>query len=207
MFNGDPASGQLGASGIVFGMIFLNALLHLKSGRVPMTFLVQMYMWMPRPVEIRAGLRAETPTSHSAHAIGAAIGTLIGWHFHHQRVHHTVVHIIDVWLYGLINSERLFAKFIDLFLMSNLSYFACDSVYFPLYHIIYVTKGQSGENCQKCNLTGLEGGHSARQAARDARQRPQVHDRQGRRAVARRVSGEPADYQFPKPEDRCCCKQ
>ncbi|CAD7932618.1 unnamed protein product [Amoebophrya sp. A120] len=123
--NGHPDAGQLGCSGFVFALIILHSLIYLKAGRIPLTFVIQFIVWCPRPAE--SGLytgfymkyvnswfsassgngnssadnipwsNAEVQTAHGAHFIGCVVGALLGYHFHHEKLHHTVKHIALTW--------------------------------------------------------------------------------------------------------------
>eukprot|EP00392_Amoebophrya_sp_AT5.2_P011857 g11947.t1 len=120
---GHPDAGQLGCSGLVFGLIVLNSLIYLKAHRLPLTFVVQFLLWCPTPASAGvvhiaergwlnvyswlAGTAAQhddywddsnlTQTSHTAHLAGCLVGALMGYHFHHEKLHHTVKHIAVTW--------------------------------------------------------------------------------------------------------------
>ena len=73
MLWGPAASVQLGASGVVFAFILLNSLLQRQAGSVPLTFLATCMLWLGGEL-----LNPQTGTAHSAHLVGACVGTWFG---------------------------------------------------------------------------------------------------------------------------------
>lgn len=89
MLFGDPAAFQLGASGVVFALILLNSLLAIKVGKVPITFICQVVLWVYKEMlsELWKDLTGRVDgTSNLAHLSGAFIGTFFGFTLHHERM-------------------------------------------------------------------------------------------------------------------------
>lgn len=71
---------QMGASGVVFAMILLNSWLQRDAARVPATFVLTSALWLSRELASPA-----VGVSHSAHLVGAAVGTYFGSRVHLRR--------------------------------------------------------------------------------------------------------------------------
>ena len=78
MLLGPANSVQLGASGVVFALILLNSLLQREKDRVPLTFICTAVAWLVGEIIHPQGDR----TAHSAHLVGAAVGTWFGHKIH-----------------------------------------------------------------------------------------------------------------------------
>ena len=88
MMFADRQSVQLGASGIVFMFILLNSLLRLKSGTIPMTFILQLLLWCNKEIVAQVLVTTGSTTSsisHIAHLSGALVGTYMGYMLHYEE--------------------------------------------------------------------------------------------------------------------------
>ena len=70
-------SGLLGASGIVFMMILLVSFTNIKSGEIPLTFILVVILYLAR--EIFASFKSGNDISEFAHIIGGLCGSLFGF--------------------------------------------------------------------------------------------------------------------------------
>jgi len=70
------STGLLGASGIVFMMILLVSITNIRSGEIPLSFVLVLLVYLLR--ELLLGLSADQ-VAHSAHLIGGACGSLFGF--------------------------------------------------------------------------------------------------------------------------------
>ena len=84
MLLGAPDAAQLGASGLVFMLILLNSLLSARTGRYPLTFIVQVGLWVNK--EVVAQMLQHDKVSHIAHLSGALVGTVAGYQLHSDKV-------------------------------------------------------------------------------------------------------------------------
>jgi membrane associated rhomboid family serine protease len=75
---GPTNTSQIGASGIVFALILVNSLVSAKVGRIPISFVLTAMLWTSD--EMWGLLFANDQISHSAHLIGAAVGTAAGYY-------------------------------------------------------------------------------------------------------------------------------
>ena len=71
---------QTGASGVVFAMILLNSLLQRESESVPVTFVLTATLWLQREL-----MNPVEGVAHTAHLVGAAVGTYFGHQMHLRR--------------------------------------------------------------------------------------------------------------------------
>ncbi|MDR1689882.1 MAG: rhomboid family intramembrane serine protease [Clostridiales bacterium] len=67
----------LGASGVVFMLILLSSFANMKKGRIPITFILTVSVFIGR--EIHAGFLAQDNISHISHIIGGLCGALLGY--------------------------------------------------------------------------------------------------------------------------------
>ena len=67
----------MGASGLVFMMILLGSLANVRSGEIPLTFLVVAVIYMGG--EIVHAIRGTDNISHMAHLVGGAVGAAFGF--------------------------------------------------------------------------------------------------------------------------------
>jgi rhomboid protease GluP len=86
---------QLGASGVVFMLIILSSLSENRAGKVPFTFIVQIVVWVYK--EVVAGIFAQDSISHSAHLVGAIVGTIAGYELHGVLVHKRAAPAMMSW--------------------------------------------------------------------------------------------------------------
>jgi membrane associated rhomboid family serine protease len=86
---------QLGASGIAFMMILLTSLAETRVGKVPLTFVIQVVVWVYK--EAVDCLFASDSISHSAHLVGALVGSVAGYELHGARVHKRVAPALQSW--------------------------------------------------------------------------------------------------------------
>ncbi|MCL2664179.1 MAG: rhomboid family intramembrane serine protease [Defluviitaleaceae bacterium] len=66
----------LGASGIVFMLIMLSPFVNMQKGRVPITLILVIAVFLGR--EIYAGVTSESNVSHMTHIIGGLCGGVFG---------------------------------------------------------------------------------------------------------------------------------
>jgi membrane associated rhomboid family serine protease len=69
--------GMLGASGIVFMMILLSSFVNWQKGRIPLTLLLALIIFIGR--ELIAGTGAASNISHMTHVIGGVCGAVFGF--------------------------------------------------------------------------------------------------------------------------------
>lgn len=98
---GHPAAIQLGASGVVFSLILLNSLLAVRVGKIPLTFVCQVVLWIYK--EVVEGLWSSWMgevggTSNCAHLSGALVGTIFGFKLHQERLDAKMKVIGSKWL-------------------------------------------------------------------------------------------------------------
>lgn len=67
----------LGASGVVFALIVLSSFSRMKSGTIPLTFLLVAVLFLGQ--EIVAAITANDNIAQFAHILGGAVGGTIGW--------------------------------------------------------------------------------------------------------------------------------
>ena len=80
MMFADRQSVQLGASGIVFMFILLNSLLRLKSGTIPMTFILQLLLWCNKEIvaQVLVTTGSSASTSDISHCEATTADKLAG---------------------------------------------------------------------------------------------------------------------------------
>lgn len=81
---GPSRSTQIGASGVVFALILLNSLVSAKSGKLPVSFVLTAFLWAGD--EVWKFFFASDTVSHSAHLIGAVVGTIAGYYIQDRRL-------------------------------------------------------------------------------------------------------------------------
>ena len=74
-----PGTASMGASGIVFLLIFLSAVSGRERGKVPLTLILVAVIYLGR--EVSAGLFSRDNISQLAHISGAVCGALFGMAF------------------------------------------------------------------------------------------------------------------------------
>lgn len=78
-----PGTALLGASGIVFMLIFLSSLAGMRRHSIPLTLILVTVIYFGQ--EIYAGLFAGDNVSHLTHIIGGACGTVMGTALRRRR--------------------------------------------------------------------------------------------------------------------------
>jgi rhomboid protease GluP len=71
----DPGDALIGASGTVFCLIMLTAILAGRSGTIPLTMLLVAALYLGREL---VGLFANDGISQTAHILGGALGVMLG---------------------------------------------------------------------------------------------------------------------------------
>ena len=72
-----PGTALLGASGVVFMLIFLSSLAGTKNGRIPLTLILVAVFYLGQ--EIYDALFTTDGISHLTHIIGGVCGTALGF--------------------------------------------------------------------------------------------------------------------------------
>ncbi|MBQ1706082.1 MAG: rhomboid family intramembrane serine protease [Clostridia bacterium] len=72
-----PGAGLLGASGIVFMLIFLASLSGMKNGCIPLTLILVAVLYLGQ--EVYGALFLNDGVSHLGHIIGGVCGTVLGF--------------------------------------------------------------------------------------------------------------------------------
>lgn len=72
-----PNTGLLGASGIVFALILLSSITSLKSGEIPITFILVALIYIGG--EIYQGIFVEDNVSNLTHILGGVVGSGLGF--------------------------------------------------------------------------------------------------------------------------------
>ena len=72
-----PNVAMLGASGIVFMFMLLASFTNLQKGRVPLTLVLALTVFLGR--EVYSGVATESNISHLTHIIGGLCGALFGY--------------------------------------------------------------------------------------------------------------------------------
>lgn len=70
------SNGLLGASGIVFMMIILSSMVSLKEGKIPLTLIIVVIIYLGQ--EISIGLTTKDNISHLTHILGGVCGGVMG---------------------------------------------------------------------------------------------------------------------------------
>lgn len=70
------SSGLLGASGIVFMLILLASVTNFQSGRIPLTFILVVILYLGQEI---SGALNDDQVSQFAHIIGGVIGAIFGF--------------------------------------------------------------------------------------------------------------------------------
>lgn len=74
----------LGASGIVFMLILLSSFANAKTGKVPLTFILVIIIFIGK--EVVAGLFSQDNISHFAHILGGLSGGIFGYLINKRRI-------------------------------------------------------------------------------------------------------------------------
>ena len=72
-----PHTGLLGASGIVFALILLSSITSLKSGEIPLTFILVAIIYIGG--EIYQGIFVQDNISNLTHILGGVVGSGLGF--------------------------------------------------------------------------------------------------------------------------------
>ena len=70
-------TGGIGASGVVFMMILLGSFVNVQSGKIPLTFILVMLLFLGK--EIYNGLVSDDNISQFAHILGGLCGGAFGF--------------------------------------------------------------------------------------------------------------------------------
>ncbi|MBY0424341.1 MAG: rhomboid family intramembrane serine protease, partial [Cytophagales bacterium] len=76
------SNGLLGASGIVFMMILLASFGNMRSGKIPLTFLMVLVLYIGQEF---FALGKNDQVAHYAHIIGGLCGGVFGFVFYRQK--------------------------------------------------------------------------------------------------------------------------
>lgn len=76
------SNGLLGASGVVFMMILLSSFGNMRTGKIPLTFLLVLLLFIGKEV---LSLGNQDQVAHFAHIIGGLIGGVFGFVFYKQK--------------------------------------------------------------------------------------------------------------------------
>ncbi len=82
-----PETMLLGASGIVFMMMLLSSFVNLKKGRIPLTLLLCIIVFIGR--EVVAGIANQDNISNFAHIIGGLCGAGFGYFLNRRKFSET----------------------------------------------------------------------------------------------------------------------
>lgn len=74
-------SGLLGASGIVFMLILLTSMVNVKSGEIPITFILILIVYIGKEI---MGSFADDNISHTTHIVGGIVGAFFGFALNRQ---------------------------------------------------------------------------------------------------------------------------
>lgn len=77
-------TGLLGASGIVFMMIILSSMVKLKEGKIPLTLIIVVVIYLGQ--ELMSGISAQDNISQITHIIGGVCGCLFGGFLMKEKV-------------------------------------------------------------------------------------------------------------------------
>lgn len=78
-----PNSTLLGASGIVFMMIVLSSVAGMQSGKIPITLILVMIVYIGN--EVITGIGVDDGIAHMAHIIGGLCGAGFGFYIVHKK--------------------------------------------------------------------------------------------------------------------------
>ncbi|MDR2903709.1 MAG: rhomboid family intramembrane serine protease [Clostridiales bacterium] len=79
-----PNTVLLGASGVVFMMILLSSFVNLKKGKIPLTLIVCVIVFIGR--EIAGGLLQQDHISQITHILGGGCGAFFGFYLNRNRM-------------------------------------------------------------------------------------------------------------------------
>ena len=79
-----PAVRLMGASGVVFAFILLASITSAEDRTIPLTFILVAALYIGR--EIYNAVAVQDSISQSAHIIGGAVGSALGFVMNHQRM-------------------------------------------------------------------------------------------------------------------------
>ena len=74
----------LGGSGLVFMLILLSSFTNLQKGRIPVTLILAIIIFMGR--EVVTGATTQTNISHMTHIIGGICGAIFGYVFNKREL-------------------------------------------------------------------------------------------------------------------------
>ena len=73
----------LGGSGLVFMLILLSSFTNLQKGRIPLTLILALIIFIGR--EVITGATTQTNVSHMTHIIGGVCGAVFGYAFNFNK--------------------------------------------------------------------------------------------------------------------------
>jgi membrane associated rhomboid family serine protease len=80
-------------------LIILNSLISLKTGKVPITFVLQCAFWLWKEViDQLFSDHAQSGVSNIAHLSGAICGTWFGYRLHGEKVRERTKKVAGVWM-------------------------------------------------------------------------------------------------------------
>ena len=77
-------SALMGASGVAFSFIIISSLVNLREGRIPLTFVLVVALYIGREVQAAFAV-TQTNISHLTHIIGGVCGAVIGLYLARSR--------------------------------------------------------------------------------------------------------------------------
>jgi membrane associated rhomboid family serine protease len=79
-----PNTALLGASGIVFMLMLLASFSNVKKGRIPLTVLLALAVFIGR--EVISGIAATDNVSYASHVLGGVCGAVYGFIIHRKQI-------------------------------------------------------------------------------------------------------------------------
>jgi len=79
-----PGRALLGGSGLVFMLILLSSFTNLQKGRVPLTLVLAVALFIGR--EVVTGATTQSNISHMTHIIGGVCGAVFGYVFNKDKL-------------------------------------------------------------------------------------------------------------------------
>ena len=93
----DRDRSSTGASGIVFMLYLLSAQVNRKEGKIPLTLLLQMAIYLPKELEPMLKPKADDKVSHIGHFAGAVVGAAFGFMYHQGTAIGNEVESVGRW--------------------------------------------------------------------------------------------------------------
>lgn len=82
-----PHTGLLGASGVVFALILLSSITSLKSGEIPLTFILVAIIYIGG--EVYKGIFVQDNISNLTHILGGVVGSGLGFFMNSDKAKRT----------------------------------------------------------------------------------------------------------------------